>query len=49
MKEYLPTGDIEQPAWSHQLMTSYWRKALNHPTEPTPASVAQASEPPHLT
>ncbi len=25
--EYLPKGDIKQPAWTKELMKNYWRKA----------------------
>ena len=25
MREFLPTGEIRQPAWSHEIMSRYWR------------------------
>jgi len=25
MAEFLPRGDVRQPAWSHELMTAYWK------------------------
>ncbi len=25
MKEFLPTGEIKQPAWSSELMSNYWK------------------------
>jgi tRNA-Thr(GGU) m(6)t(6)A37 methyltransferase TsaA len=25
MKEFLPAGEIRQPAWSHEVMSRYWR------------------------
>lgn len=25
MKEFLPAGEIRQPAWSHELMQQYWK------------------------
>jgi tRNA (Thr-GGU) A37 N-methylase len=24
MREFLPRGEIRQPAWSHELMRRYW-------------------------
>jgi tRNA (Thr-GGU) A37 N-methylase len=27
MREFLPRGDISQPAWSHELMAGYWTDA----------------------
>jgi tRNA (Thr-GGU) A37 N-methylase len=26
MREFLPRGDVSQPAWSSELMTHYWRE-----------------------
>jgi tRNA-Thr(GGU) m(6)t(6)A37 methyltransferase TsaA len=26
MEEFLPRGRVRQPAWSHELMSEYWRK-----------------------
>ena len=26
MTEFLPRGDVRQPAWSHELMQAYWRR-----------------------
>ena len=25
MAEFLPRGEVRQPAWSHELMTAYWK------------------------
>lgn len=25
MREFLPTGELRQPLWSHELMSKYWR------------------------
>lgn len=25
MREFLPAGEIRQPAWSHEIMSRYWR------------------------
>jgi tRNA-Thr(GGU) m(6)t(6)A37 methyltransferase TsaA len=27
MSEFLPRGDVRQPAWSHELMTTYWSRS----------------------
>ena len=44
MKEFLPFGCIEQPAWSHELMASYWeKKPVHQSSDPTPSSVTSAS------
>jgi tRNA (adenine37-N6)-methyltransferase len=26
MAEFLPRGEVRQPAWSHELMAEYWRR-----------------------
>jgi hypothetical protein len=25
LREFLPRGEVRQPAWSHELMRRYWR------------------------
>lgn len=35
MREFGPRGEVRQPAWSHELMATYWD---SHPDAPTSSS-----------
>ena len=38
MREFLPIGDVAQPQWASELMSSYWVLVPNQSPDPTPAS-----------
>ena len=44
MAEFLPQGEIRQPAWSHELMANYWRTAQPQPQESPMAGFAITSK-----